>query len=263
MSKLQGKVAIITGATKGIGHVGARIFAREKAKVIVSGRSEKLGGVLVKEIRENGGDATYFQADTTRVKDLEKLVNVTIKTYGKLDILWYNAGTFLPGHIDLVKEQDYDEIMSVNVKGALFAAQFAIREMRKGGGGCILFTSSMVGLRPSPYDPQYSLPYGISKASLNMLARYLTEPLAKDNIRVNCICPGPVRTESFDATQMKVAAMTGRNFEDVIKVSASRVPMKRVLSMNEVAEVALFLCSDAASGITGAALPVDGGFSAV
>jgi NAD(P)-dependent dehydrogenase (short-subunit alcohol dehydrogenase family) len=263
MSRLEKKVAIITGATRGIGQVSALAFAREGAKVVVAGRTDDLGSLLVKEIKSQGGEAIYVHADTALVKDMEGLVKSAVKTYGRLDIFWHNAGIFRPGHIDVVKEQDYDELMDTNLKGAVFGTQSAVREMRKTGGGCILFTASMVGLRPSPYHPQYSLPYGISKAGLVMLARCLTEPLAKDNIRINCLCPGPVRTPTFDVSQKKVAEIIGSTFEDVLKASAARVPMNRMLSMEEVAEVAVFLCSDQASGITGASLPVDGGFSAV
>lgn len=261
--QLQNKVAVITGSTAGIGEFSARLFVREGAKVVISGRTDSSGERIVKEIREQGGEATFVRADAGVVKDMENLIHEAVKTYGRLDIFWHNAGVFLPGHIDLVKEKDFDQVVATTLKGAVFGTQFAIREMRKVGGGSILFTSSMVGLRPSPYSPQYSLMHSVAKASLIALMRSLVEPLAKDNIRVNCLCPGPVRTPHFDATQKQRAETENVPLEEVYRRSSERIPLKRVITMEEVAEAALFLCSDNASSITEVALPIDGGFAAV
>ena len=147
--------------------------------------------------------------------------------------------------------------------GAVFGTKFAIREMRKVGGGCVLFTSSMVALRPNPYEPTYPLPYILAKAGLVMLMRSLVEPLAKDNIRVNCICPGPVKTPQWVAGLAKAAEIEGISEDEVAKRKIARIPLGRVTTMEEVADAALFLASDKASLVSGVAFPVDGGYTAL
>ncbi len=260
---LQDKVAIITGAASGIGQTAARRFAQEGAKVVIADINDPDGEATAQGIREQGNEATFVHTDVVSVSDLENMVKTAVRTYGRLDILWHNAGIFIEGHIDLVEEQNFDKQMAISLKGGVFGTKFAIREMRKVGGGCVLFTSSMVGLRPSPYTLTYSLPHGLAKASLVMLARYLVEPLAKDNIRVNCICPGPVRTPQWEAGMAKVAKMEGISQDEVLKRRIERIPLARTITMEEIANVALFLVSDKAAAITGVALAVDGGFAAI
>ncbi len=260
---LPGKVAIITGAATGIGQNGAHVFAREGAKVVIADINDKNGEETAKGIREQGNEATFVHTDVTSVSDIEGMVKTTVGIYGQLDIFWHNAGGILPGHIDLVEEADYDREMAIELKGAIFGTKFAIREMRKIGGGCILFTSSMLGLRPNPYWPSFSLTYGIAKASQVMLVRCLTEPLARDNIRINCICPGPVQTPGAEARHVKVAEIEGISREEELKRRIGRIPLGRAVTMDEVADAALFLVSDKASAITGVALAVDGGFAAL
>jgi NAD(P)-dependent dehydrogenase (short-subunit alcohol dehydrogenase family) len=153
--------------------------------------------------------------------------------------------------------------MAVELKGAVFGTKYAIREMRKVGGGCILFTSSMVGLRPNPYWPSYSLTYGVAKAGQVMLVRCLTEPLARDNIRINCVCPGPVMTPQSQGRREEVAKKEGISLEEFSKRSIGRIPLGRAFTMDEIVDVALFLVSDRASAITGVALAADGGFAAL
>lgn len=260
---LAGKVAIITGAATGIGQTGARLFAQEGAKVVIADINDKDGEGTAKGIREQGNEATFVHADVVLVSDLENMVKTTIEAYGRLDVLWHNAGIFIEGHIDRIEEENFDKQMAISLKGGVFGTKFAIREMRKVGGGCVLFTSSMVGLKPNPYAPAYSLTHGLVKASLVMLARCLVEPLAKDNIRVNCICPGPVRSPQWDAGLVKEAEIEGISPEDVLKRRIERIPLGRAITMEEVANVALFLASDKALSITGVALAADGGFAAI
>lgn len=261
---LKDKVALITGAATGIGQMSAHIFAREGARIVIADNNDKAGSHTVEQIRTNGFEASFIHADVTSVVDLKNMVARTIELYKKLDIFWHNAGVFYRGHLDLVEEKNFDHQMAVSLKGALFGTKFVVPEMRKAGGGCILFTSSMVGLRPSNYDPQYSITHGLAKASLVMLVRCLTEPLSKDNIRINCVCPGPVRTQDFEASQLKIAEVEGVSVDEIIKRRiAQRIPMQRAITMEEVAETALFLVSDKASAITGVALPADGGFAAI
>ncbi len=260
---LSGKVAIITGAASGIGQTGARLFAREGARVVIADINDRDGEGTVRGIREQGGEATFVHTDVVLVSNMESLVKAAVATYGRLDIFWHNAGHFFPRHIDQVRDEEFDKEMATSLKGAVFGTKFAIREIRKAGGGCILFTSSMVGLKPTPYEPAYSLTHGLAKAGLVMLVRSLTEPLARDNIRVNCVCPGPVRTPPWDEKIVSVAEAEGVSQEVVLKRMIGRVPLGRVITTEEIASVALFLVSDQASAITGVALPADGGFAAV
>lgn len=260
---LQGKVVVITGSATGIGQCAARLFAEEGAKVVIADINDKDGQETARGIREQGNEAIFVHADLASVKDTEAMIETAVHTYGRLDVFWHNADMSFPGHIDLVKEEEFDKQMAVGLKGAVFGTKFAIREMRKVGGGCILFTSSMVGLRPSPYDPTYSLTHMLEKASLVMLVRCLVEPLAKDNIRVNCICPGPVRTPRWDRGLRQRAEKYGINQDELLRRRISRIPLGRTITMEEVAQAGLWLCSDKASAITGVGLAVDGGFAAV
>ncbi len=260
---LSGKVAIITGAAAGIGQTAARLFAQEGAKVVIADINDRDGEETARGIREQGNEAVFVRADVVSVNDMEHLVQMAVATYGRLDIFWYNAGIFIQGHIDLVEEENFDKQMATNLKGAVFGTKFAIREMRKVGGGCVLFTSSMVGLKPNPYEPSFSLPYNVAKASLVMLMRCLVEPLAEDNIRVNCICPGPVKTPQWVAGLATAAQMEGISQDEVLKRKVARIPLGRAITMEEIANVAIFLASDKASAISGVALAVDGGFAAI
>lgn len=260
---LPGKVAIITGSAAGIGQAGARLFAREGAKVVIADINDKDGEETAKGICEQGNEAIFVHADVTSVSDLENMVKATVSAYGRLDILWHNAGGIVPGHIDFIEEPAYEKEMAVELKAAIFGTKFAIREMRKVGGGCILFTSSMLGLRPNPYWPSFLLAYGVAKASQVMLVRCLVEPLAKDNIRINCICPGPVLTLGADMRHAIAAKREGISAEEERKRRIGRIPLGRDITMDEVANAALFLVSDKASAVTGVALAVDGGFAAL
>jgi len=256
---LQGKVAVITGSTAGIGRAGAIVFAQEGAKVIISGRSRQRGQEVVSTIREQGGEASFISADMLVVADIEKLIKKAVDTYGRLDIFWHNAGIVGPDNIKDITEETYDNMMTVHLKAGVFGAKFAVPELRKAGGGAILFTSSVAGLKQSGYSMTYSL----AKTGLIMLTRKLAVDLAKDNIRVNCICPGRVQTEMRVSIAEQKAQAMGISPEEWVRRDIQRIPMGRYITEEEVADAALFLVSDKASAITGVALPIDGGFLAV
>jgi len=260
---LKGKVALITGAATGIGRTGARLFAQEGAKVIIADINDKEGEKTVNEIRGQGNEAAFIHADLSSVSEIERMVKTAAETYGHLNIFWHNAGVFFPGHIEVIKEENYDREIVVGLKAGIFGTKFVIPVMRQAGGGCILYTSSMVGLRPTPYMPGYSLTHSIEKAGLVMLMRCVTEPLARYNIRVNCICPGPVETELWKTGQALQAKASGIDPEEYYKAGKERLPIKRTITEEEVANAAAFLVSDKATGVTGVAFPVDGGFTAV
>jgi NAD(P)-dependent dehydrogenase (short-subunit alcohol dehydrogenase family) len=256
---LQEKVALITGSTAGIGKAGAIVFAREGAKVVVSGRSRQRGEAVVDIIKKQGGEASFVAADMLLMADIERLVKKAVEIYGRLDIYWHNAGIVDPDDIEHITEEIYDDMMTVHLKAAVFGAKFAVPEIRQSGGGSILFTSSVAGFKQSGY----SLTYSLAKTGLVMLAKKLAVDLAKENIRVNCLCPARVRTEMRASIAKEKARATGIDPKEWEKRDRERIPIGRYITEEEVVEGALFLVSDRASSITGVALPIDGGFLAV
>jgi NAD(P)-dependent dehydrogenase (short-subunit alcohol dehydrogenase family) len=256
---LQGKVAVITGSTAGIGRAGAIAFAQEGAKVVISGRNRQRGEEVVGIIREQGNEASFVPADMLVVADIERLVKKTVSTYGRLDIFWHNAGVVGPDDVEHITEEIYDNMMAVNLKAAVFGAKFAVPEIRKAGGGSILFTGSVVGLKQSGFSMSYSL----AKTGLVMLTKKLAVDLAKDNIRVNCLCPARVQTPTRRAIAGQRAQAMGIDPEEWEKRDRQRIPLGRYVTEKEVVDGALFLVSDRASAVTGVSLPIDGGFLAV
>jgi NAD(P)-dependent dehydrogenase (short-subunit alcohol dehydrogenase family) len=251
---LAGKVAVITGAASGIGRAGAELFAREGARVIIADVN-KDGQQVADQIKRQGNEASFVHTNLCSVSDIQNMIKKTIEKYGQVDIFWHNAGIAGPGGIEHTTEETYEDTMAIHLKASVFGAKCAIPEMEKSGGGCILFTSSISGLRASPF----SLTYSLAKAGLVMLTRCLASSLARKNIRVNCICPAPVDTPLLDS----VARRQGVTSEELRRVSVERIPMGRYVTLDEVTQAALFLVSDNASAITGVALPVDGGMAAV
>lgn len=256
---LKGKVAVITGSTSGIGRAGAILFAKEGAKVVISGRNQERGREVVSTISAQGGQASFVAADMLVVADIERLVKKAVSSYGRLDIFWHNAGIVGPDSIKDITQEIYDNMMAVHLKAGVFGARFAVPEMVKSGGGVILFTSSVAGLRQSGF----SLTYSLAKSGLVMLTRKLAVDLAKDKIRVNCLCPGRVQTGMRPDISRERARALGISAEEWEKRDKQRIPLGRFITEEEVAEAALFLVSSKASAITGVALPVDGGFLAV
>ena len=251
--KLKEKVALITGAATGIGRASAILFAREGAKVAIADINEKDALATVQTVKDAGGDAMFVYTNLRKVADIENMVKKTVERFGKLDIFFHNAGVAGPGRIEGTTEEAYDQIMDVHVKAGFFGAKFAIAEMKKAGGGVILFTGSGLAIRPSKQSPAYS----VSKAGLLMLARALAVAHADDGIRVNAVCPGPI-----DSTPLWNGVLA-RNPdivpEDYRKMNMQVRPIKRLGTPEEMAEAALFLVSPQASYITGVGLPVDGG----
>ena len=251
--KLEGKVALITGAATGIGRATALLFAKEGARVVIADINQKDADETVQRIKRDGGEAFFAYTNLLNVSEIKKMVKTTVATYGKLHIFYHNAGVAGPGRIELTTEEAYDQIMDIHVKAGFFGAKFAAPEIKKSGGGSILFTGSGLGLRPSSQSPAYS----VSKAALLMLTRALAVSLAKDGIRVNAVCPGPISTTPL------WQGVLARNPEIVpdeyAQMNIQVRPIKRMGTPEEMAQAALFLVSSEASYITGVALPVDGG----
>lgn len=260
MGRLDGKVSIITGAGSGIGEATAKLFSKEGAKVVVADIDPVKGQRVVKEIKDAGGDAIFIEADVSKVSDMEKMVKTTVETYGKLNILYNHAGIPGPKGVEDVTEEEWEQCIKANVLGSFFATKFATPEMRKAGGGSVLFTASTAGIVGSRFSPTYSS----AKGALVLLTKSLALRLAKDNIRVNCICPSladtPMGPDFVRAKPDEDLTTTETNIERFL---ATAVPMGRLVKPQEVAYAALFLASDESSFITGIFLPVDGGTTAM
>lgn len=255
MGILSGKVALITGSASGMGKASALLFAKEGASVSVVDINDSLGEEVVRQIHADGGKATYIHSDVSRVSELERMVQETVRTFGRLDVFWHNAGNAGPGSLERTSEEEYDFTMALHVKGGFFGAKYAMPELKKVGGGAILFTSSLAGLKASRSSPVYSL----AKSSLVMLTKCLALHYSKDNIRINCICPGAVDTPLWPS-------FVGRDSDvndpaEVTRMYKQKTPMGRFAEPEEIAQMALFLASANASYVTGAVIPVDGGLA--
>jgi 3-oxoacyl-[acyl-carrier protein] reductase len=253
--KLLNKVAIITGAGSGFGRATAILFSKEGAKISVADIDEKGGQETVKLIKGQGGDAIFIRVDVSKSGDAEKMIKATVDKYGNLDILFNNAGipmSFTP--VEEVTEDLWDRIIDVNVKGIFLGSKFAVPFMKKRGGGVIINTASISGVRPRPGLSAYST----SKAGAIMLTKALAIELAPFKIRVNCINPVAAETPML-ARFMEAGGATGEKFEEGRKRFIDTVPLGRLAQPEDVAYTALFLASEEASLITGASFDVDGG----
>ena len=252
--KLTEKVAIITGACSGIGRATALLFAREGAKIVVADLVAATGEETVAEIKANGGEAILVQVDVSKAEQVERMVQKAVEIFGRLDILFNNAGLTLPAMVTETTEEVWQKSIEVNLKGVMLGCKYAIPEMQKTGGGSIINTASMLGLVASPRQA----PYCAAKGGVVLLTKQVAIDYARDNIRVNCICPSEVDTpmhRQFIATSPDPEATKRRLLE--------RIPLNRVAQPEEIATAALFLASDDSSYVTGIALPVDGGLTAL
>lgn len=253
--KLKGKVAIVTGAASGIGRATALLMAKEGAKVIVVDINEKGGRESVEIIKHDGGEAYFLQADVSKPADCERMVKTALIEYGKLDILFNNAGVVHVGMITETSEADWDRILDINLKGVFLVSKYAIPEMLRAGGGAIVNTGSIYGnLGAGSYTA-----YCASKGGVINLTRALAMEYAEKNIRVNCVCPGSVMTGML---QQEINIFAPDNPEQQKEKFAQMQPNRRIASPEDIAKVVLFLSSDDASYMTGSIVDVDGGFSA-
>jgi meso-butanediol dehydrogenase / (S,S)-butanediol dehydrogenase / diacetyl reductase len=250
--KLMSKVAIITGAGAGIGRVTSLLFAREGAHIL--GVDLALEGIrtLVKKIRSAGGSAQSIVADVSNAANVERCVLRALEWFGRIDILFNNAGIVSHGKIHEISEADWDRNMAVNVKSMYLMCRQVVPHFKKQGGGVVLNTSSAVVLRSVADRPAYAA----AKGAVLALTRSMAFDYVQDGIRVNCLCPGTIDTPSI---QQRMAALG--DFVTVRKQFEARQPMGRLGTAEEIAEAALYLVSDAASFVTGAAFSIDGGFA--
>ena len=250
--RLKGRVAIITGAGSGIGRTSALLFAREGAKVIVADYMAESGEETVKLIKEAGGEATFVKVDVSKAADTQRMVKTAIDSYGKLDILDNNAGIEGPSApTEDLPEEDWDRVLSVNLKGVFLGSKYAIPEMLKRGGGVIINTASVAGLVAFINMPAYCA----SKGGVVLLTKAMALEYAAKNIRVNCICPGAVRTPMFE--RFKIGQV-----EEAERLFCQGRPIGRCGLAEDVANAALYLASEESSFVTGIALVIDGGWTA-
>jgi NAD(P)-dependent dehydrogenase (short-subunit alcohol dehydrogenase family) len=249
---LKDKVALVTGAGSGIGRATALAFHREGAKVVVSDVAVEGGEETVSLIKQAGGEAVFVKADVSKAADVEALVNTAVRTYGRLDCAHNNAGVPGPNKLTVdITEERWNQVIAVNLTGVWLCMKFELAQMATQGSGAIVNTSSdagLVGLRRGAA-------YVASKHGVIGLTKTAALEYAKTGIRVNAVCPGPIDTPMLRGSG-------GERVERFIDKMVAAQPGGRLGKPEEIAEAVVWLCSDAASFVTGHALPVDGGYMA-
>jgi NAD(P)-dependent dehydrogenase (short-subunit alcohol dehydrogenase family) len=248
MGRLDNKVAVITGAASGMGRATAIRFAGEGAAVVVADLTEDGGVATVRECKENGGRAVFHKANVSAEADIKALIARAVTEFGRLDITFNNAGFVgAIGPLEEISAENWDSTHAVLLRGVFFGIKHSIPEIRKAGGGSIISTASIAGMRGGLGPTVYSA----AKAGVINLTQCAAVELAKDRIRVNCICPGGIDTP-----------IGGRRSERSAQALAEFQPLKRAGQPDDIARMALFLASDESEWITGTAMVVDGGFMA-
>jgi NAD(P)-dependent dehydrogenase (short-subunit alcohol dehydrogenase family) len=250
--RLRDKVALITGAGGGIGRESATLFAAEGAAILVVDVNDKAGAETVALVEQSGGRAAYCRADVSKAADCQKMVEAAEKTFGRLDVLFNNAGIMHPKDDDAIAtgEDVWDLTLDINAKGVYLGCKYGIPALRRAGGGSVINTASFVALMGAA-TPQIA--YTASKGAVLAMTRELAVIHARENIRVNALCPGPLRTELL---------MSYLNTEEKKQRRLVHVPMGRFGEAREIAQAALYLASAESSYVTGTEFLVDGGLTA-
>jgi NAD(P)-dependent dehydrogenase (short-subunit alcohol dehydrogenase family) len=250
--RLEGKVALITGAGSGMGREAAKLFAGEGARVVVSDVAEDTGQETVEAIRAEGGEASFVRADVSRGADAEAMVRHAVETFGGLNVLYNNAGVFLPDDGGAVEtsEEVWDRVMAINLKGVWLGCKHGIPAMLDSGGGSIVNVASFVALMGAATA---QIAYTASKGGVLSMTREIAVEYGRRGIRANALCPGPIETpllaELLSDPERRARRMV-------------HIPIGRLGQAEEVARTALWLASDESSLMTGAAVVVDGGVTA-
>ncbi len=255
LNTFQDKVALITGGTSGLGRAISLEFAKSKANVVVSGRREKEGKETVQMVESLGAKAIFVKCDVTRSEEVKNLMDTTIQNFGKLDFAVNSAGYYgKASFLSKYEEEEFDKVININIKGVWLSMKYEIQSMLKTGGGAIVNISSVNGLISMPFGVSA---YSASKHAILGLTKSAALELAQKNIRVNAVCPGGIETDMLTSVFQNSPdpSLAERAFLDIH-------PLKRFAKPIEIAKSVIWLCSDAASYITGVSLPVDGGLTA-
>jgi len=250
VGRLEGKVAVITGAGSGMGRAAAILFAKAGAKVVVADWVAEWGQETVRMVKEAGGKATFINVDVSKEEDIKNMIKTAVDTYGKLNVLYNNAGVF--GEVKSTVEisgENFDNVIAINLKGVWLGMKYAIPEMLKAGGGSIINIASIA----ADVAQRCHTHYAASKGGIVSLSRVAALEYADKNIRVNCINPGPIETP------LMLSLMED---PEASKRFLSAVPQGRLAKPEEIAYAALFLASDECPFMTGQAMVIDGGSEA-
>lgn len=250
MGRLDGKVALISGAARGQGACHARMMAQEGASVVLGDIVDDEGQQVADAINASGGNATYVHLNVTREADWSAAVAKAEQVYGKLNVLVNNAGILIRSSIEATTEDDFDRIMAVNVKGVFMGTKHAIPAMRRAGGGSIINISSTAGLVGSPGE---TAAYTATKGSVRLLTKATAVQHAKEQIRCNSIHPGPIETDMIK--DMLVSP-------ELLEKRMQRLPLKRIGKPEDISYGVIYLASDESSFVTGSELVIDGGTTA-
>jgi len=253
VTRLEGKVALITGGGTGIGRAISLAFAREGAKLAVAGRRKEKLNETIREMEKQGGQGLAIVCDVAKAKDAAHAVRETAKHFGRLNVLVNNAGVLHASTIEGIAEEDWDRLMTINLKGPFLMCRAALPEFRKAGGGAIINVGSVLGLVAMKDRAAYCA----SKGGVTLLTKAMALDHAHENVRSNCICPSIVETELVQG--LFAASEEGKALR---KARIGQIPIGRMGRPEDVAELAVFLASDESSWLTGAAIPLDGGLSA-
>ena len=252
--KLADRVAIITGGNSGIGKATAELFAREGACLCITGRNKERCQEAAAEIKKTGGKAIFVIADVRSSEECRKTVEATLEAFGRVDILFNNAGVYFPNNAADCPEEEWDLTIDVNLKGTFLMSKFVLPSMIKQGGGVIINNGSGWGI----VGGKEAVSYCASKGGVVLMTKAMAIDHARQGIRVNCLCPGDVKTPMLDED----ARMRGLNWDEYHKKAVAQRPMGRIGTPEEIAQAALFLASDDSTFMTGANLVVDGGGTA-
>ena len=253
MQRLKGKVAFITGGGTGIGRACGLLFAGEGAKVALAGRRQEHLETVAREITNGGGEALAVPCDVTLRASVEKALRSISARFGRLDIVVNNAGALKVGSAEETSDEEWNQILAVNLTGTFLVSRAALPELRKSGGGSIINIGSVLGL----VAMKQRAAYAAAKGGVTLLTKAMALDHAREGIRVNCICPGITETELIRQMLAKLPDPDAAR-----KARVELIPLGRFGRPEDVAHLALFLASDESSWLTGAALPLDGGMTA-
>jgi NAD(P)-dependent dehydrogenase (short-subunit alcohol dehydrogenase family) len=252
--KLANKVAIITGGNSGIGKATTELFSREGARVCITGRNEKRCREVVAEINKTGGHAIFVLADVRSPDECRKTVEATLEAFGRVDILFNNAGVYFADNALDCSEEKWDLTIDTNLKGTFLMSKFVLPSMIKQGSGVIINNGSGWGI----VGGKEAVSYCASKGGVVLMTKAMAIDHADQGIRVNCLCPGDVKTPMLDED----ARMQGMTWDEYHAQAVEQRPMGRIGTPEEIAKAALFLASDDSTYMTGATLVIDGGGTA-